>query len=95
MTVLWYDRLEDFHAMVTDSLYKAQVTPDERTLLDTAATCWLIAGPEQVIVDKPGGRARAQAKLLSIFQRNPGSTAQPSASTGTRTTAACFRTCRP
>ena len=71
VTVLWYDRLEDFHAMVTDSLYKAQVTPDERTLLDTAATCWLIAGPEQVIVDKPGGRARAQAKLLSIFQRNP------------------------
>ncbi|MDY0005683.1 MAG: EthD domain-containing protein [Spongiibacteraceae bacterium] len=71
VTVLWYDRLEDFQAMVTDPLYQAQVMPDERKLLDTAATCWLIAGPEQVIVDKPGGRARAGAKLLSIFQRNP------------------------
>lgn len=71
VTVIWYETLADFEAMVADPVYRALVVPDEQRLLDTAQNCWLIAAEPNVIVDKPGGRRRAQAKLLSIFCRAP------------------------
>ena len=70
VTVIWYESLDAFAEMSQDSYYQQYVVPDEQQLLHGAQQHWLIAGRENVIVDKPGARENAGAKLLCLLRRN-------------------------
>lgn len=70
VTVMWYDSIEQFKAMVEDPVYQEKVMPDEAYLLGESPTSWIIAGEENVIIDKPGGREKATAKLICLLRRN-------------------------
>lgn len=70
VTVMWYQSIEAFQAMVEDPVYQDKVVPDEQHLLGDQPTTWIIAGDEYSIVDKPNGRTDATAKLLCLLRRN-------------------------
>ena len=70
VTVMWYESIEQFQAMVEDPVYQEKVVPDEAYLLGETPTSWIIAGDENVIIDKPGGREKATAKLICLLRRN-------------------------
>ncbi len=70
VTVIWYESLDAFAGMAQDSYYQQYVIPDEQQLLDGEQQHWIIAGGEDVIVDKPGARTAAGAKLLCLLRRN-------------------------
>ncbi len=70
VTVMWYESIEQFQAMVADPVYQEKVVPDEAYLLGETPTSWIIAGEENVIIDKPGGREKATAKLICLLRRN-------------------------
>jgi ribosomal protein L19E len=70
VTVMWYESMEQFYAMVEDPVYQAKVVPDEAHLLGAQPTDWIIAGEENVIIDKPNARKQASVKLICLLRRN-------------------------
>ena len=70
VTVIWYESLDAFSEMSQDAYYQQHVVPDEQQLLDGQQVHWIIAGSEDTIVDKPGARVEAGAKLLCLLRRN-------------------------
>lgn len=55
VTVQWYRSLDDFGAMIADPAYQRIVGPDERHLLDLAASVYLLTGEPRVVIDGPAG----------------------------------------
>lgn len=71
VTMLWYENMAAFEAMAAEPDYLARVVPDEDVLIDRAGSPWMLADRENVIVDPPGAREAAGARLVSLFRRNP------------------------
>lgn len=70
VAVQWFASLDDFLAL--RQLPEFQAFSDlEHAHYRAASDVSVLAGPENVIVDRPGGRERAGLKLLCILRRNP------------------------
>tara|TARA_B110000444_G_C18621426_1_gene492351 strand:+ start:76 stop:813 length:738 start_codon:yes stop_codon:yes gene_type:complete len=71
VTVMWYESIERFQAMIEDPIYREKVMPDEAYLLGEPPKSWVIAGEENVIVEKLNGRKNSTTKLICLLRRNP------------------------
>jgi len=71
VAVLWFESEAAFSTFANDAALRAWSEEAAAPFLDVAATRWLLTREPDVIVDRPQGRERAGAKLISVFRRNP------------------------
>ena len=70
VSVLWFESFAAFEAFAGAPELRRWSEARAGAFADVSATRWLVTREPDVIVDLPEGRARAGAKLISVFRRN-------------------------